>query len=135
VSYCTVAEASALIGQTLTETTPVTIDEAEAIIAGIDAEIDVHVAGSGGAEWGAAYLKHVSTHGAAARIARAYWPGASGPGSSSGAAAELAAEYQRQLDYIDKGTGTSSGADAVAHGFADASGVASTSHWTREMEF
>ena len=139
MSYCTHEEATALIGPTLTASTPVTITEATAIIAGIDAEIDAHLEARGNPTLDAAFLKHVSTHGAAARIARAYWPGASGPGSSGGAAGELAEEYARQLAFIDALAVTAGSddepADAIANGFANAAGTTNEPFWTRGMEF
>lgn len=78
-----------------------------------------------------AHLTGICMSGTAARIAKAKWPSASGPGSDGGAAAAHEKAYERGLAFIAGGgfdfiTSLDPGTTSIAYDFDDYSDVATT---------
>ena len=146
--FCTVDAACALIGISElrdgdSPTTP-TLSQARAFVEAISAEIIVHLATRSVAPEHVTpeYLRSISSVGVAARIAKARWPSASGPGSDAGAAGMLEGQYSAALAFIDNGgldsyaTSDALGdSPAIGHGFADHDGVPYVPQFTRAMEW
>lgn len=148
---CTVDAALALIGiselrdasATVAATTP-TLTQARVFVEAVSAEVVMHLRARSidPDDVESDYLKHVAAMGTAAHIAKARWPGASGPGSDAGAGGLLDRQYGEALAFIDHGgldtyaSSTTLGTSpSIAHGFTDADGTAYEPQFTRAMEW
>jgi len=141
--YCSLAEALALLPSVgtlrdavaysagppivpdVTATVP-SATQAAALLTSVTAEINMHLRGHGYATPATdtealASLKTICMNGAAARIAKALWPGATGAGSDGGAVMTLREDYAAGLAFIDKGglsaDSTTASGTSFAHGF------------------
>lgn len=142
MTYCTLEEALSLIGVTsLSGASAPTQAHAEAILATVEAEIDVHLAARANAAVAdnLEYLRLVAMNGTAAKVAKAKWPAAGGVGSDQGVGATLREEYLAQLAFIDGGgldaTSAADDSATLSHGFQSSDGTAYTPAFTRDMEF
>lgn len=111
------------------------LTQATAIVAAIDAEVNMHLRARGVTTpvtdtEGAASLKTTCIWGAAASILKAMFPSDGGVGGDDGSAGFYEAKYQAALAVIDGGglspDSTDSG-NSVAHGFKDSAGTALSS--------
>lgn len=115
MSYCSVTDALALLGDVtlrdastgVAASTP-SLTQAQALVAQVTAEIDMHLRGCGYAlpitdSEALASLQAIAMNGVAARIAKAKWPTDAGPGGEGGVAHALRDDYRRGLAFIDGG--------------------------------
>lgn len=137
--YATLAEALSLLptigtprdaatGPPVVTATQPSATQAAALLAATSSEIDMHLRGQGAttpptdAEALAA-LKTICMNGTAARIAKAKWPSASGPGAAPAATEVYREDYLAGLAFIDKGGLTldapPTASNTFGHGFGD----------------
>jgi hypothetical protein len=156
--YCSLDDALALIpsvgtprdaGTGNTATVP-SATQAKGLLTLVSGEIDMHLRGRGYAlpiidPDALESLASVCANGTAARIAKAKWPAAAGPGGDGGVAADLRTDYLAGLAFIDSGgLGIDVHADlsvpVFADGFKDSEGThlcvsKLVTRTTRETEF
>jgi hypothetical protein len=139
--YCSLNEALSLLPTigTLRDTasgataTQPSLTQATALLAATSSEIDMHLRGQGATapptdNEALDALRTICMNGTAARIAKAKWPSASGPGAAPSAAEVYREDYLAGLAFIDAG-GLAQDAPAAtsssfAHGFGDGTEVA-----------